>query len=406
MTGAQVDAIRSLYEYFPDTLRSGFVRRYVEDADGLARETIYEADDLGRVTVLHDSLGGVSRWEYNGFDLVTRTVQPAIGGTAPEATLLYDRMRRVKQVTETVLDADGTPHPDGALVHGFRYDANSRLVETRSGTAAAPDQRRQQTLYHPWGQPRRMLDENGVASDLRYESRNLLARVTFAVGTSVQAEQHLRYNRSGELSSVVDALGHETRIERDGFGRVSRVTDRDGNAWETGYDALDRAILRRLLGPAPGAAPGDPPIIWSECRQEFDAAGRLIRRTDKLYFVATVGGLAMVGMAMNSFFKRSDEAFKAGQTDPAARSALAALGEPFGITNIVEGATGNDAVTDRVLGSQERSERLGTGIGTAGTMLLGPKVGKLGGRLGAPADPMSLYSVPSISRPTYYITRW
>jgi YD repeat-containing protein len=283
LTGAQVDAIRSLYEYFPDTLRSGFVRRYVEDADGLARETFYEADDLGRVTAVHDSLGGVSHWEYNGFDLVTRTVQPMIGGTAPEATLMYDRMRRVKRVTETVFDADGTPHPDGALVHSFRYDANNRVVETRSGTAAAPDQRRRQTLYHPWGQPRRMLDESGVASDLHYDSRNLLARVTFAVGTSVEAAQHIRYNRSGELSSVLDALGHETRIERDGFGRVSRVTDRDGNAWVTGYDAQDRAILRRLIGPAPGATPGNPSIVWSECRQDFDAYGRLIRRTDKLF---------------------------------------------------------------------------------------------------------------------------
>jgi RHS repeat-associated protein len=119
-------------------------------------------------------------------------------------------------------------------------------------------------------------------------------------------------------------------------------------------------------------------------------------------FVITVGVLAMVGVGMYSFIKRSDEAFAAGQTDPAGSAALAALGDTVGVTNIVEGATGQDAVTDRVLGTQERSERLGTGIGTVGTFVLGPKAAKVGGAWGAPKNPMSLYSVPSISRPTYY----
>ncbi len=286
LTGATVGAIRSAYEYFPDTLRSGFVRRRMEDADGLARETVYEMDDLGRMLGLRDSLGAQTRWEYNGFDLVTRTIQPEVGPTgartSPEATVRYDRMRRVKQMIETVVEADGSLHPDGGLIHDFLYDTNGRMTQSTSGTASSPQQRRQRTLYHPWGQPRRMIDDLGVASDLRYESRNLLARVTYAAGTPDQSDQHLRYNRSGELSAVIDALGNETRIERDGFGRVRRVTDRDGCAWETLYDAQDRAIQRRLIGPAPGAAPGDPPVVWSKCLQEFDSAGRLMRRTDVL----------------------------------------------------------------------------------------------------------------------------
>ena len=52
-------------------------------------------------------------------------------------------------------------------------------------------------------------------------------------------------------------------------------------------------------------------------------------------------------------------------------AALAALGDVVGATNIYEGYTGEDAVTDRQLGGQERSERLGTGIGTGVATLAG-----------------------------------
>lgn len=98
----------------------------------------------------------------------------------------------------------------------------------------------------------------------------------------------------------------------------------------------------------------------------------------------TLGAIALVGVGVHSFLKRSDEAFAAGQTDRAGSAGLAALGDMVGVTNIVEGFfTGQDAVTDRVLGTQERSERLGTGIGTFGTLVLGPKAWKFGGAMGA-----------------------
>jgi RHS repeat-associated protein len=282
LTGAQVGTIRTLYDYFADELRSGFVRRRVEDADGLARQTTYEVDVLGRMTALRDSLGAETRWTYDGFDLPVRVVQHPLGGVSPEATMAYDAVRRPTRVTETLVDADGSPHPDGPLVQDYRYDAAGRLTESTVSAADGLEQRTR-TLYTPWGQPRRTLDELGVATDFRYDSRNLLSRVTFASGTPQESVQGARYNRSGELCAVVDGLGHQTTIERDGFGRVHRVIDRDGVRWETDYDAQDRATRRRVLGPAPGAVPGAAPVLWSESHQEFDAAGRPLRRTDLLF---------------------------------------------------------------------------------------------------------------------------
>jgi RHS repeat-associated protein len=121
-------------------------------------------------------------------------------------------------------------------------------------------------------------------------------------------------------------------------------------------------------------------------------------------FVLAVGGLYLLGSGLRSFFRRADEAFDAGKTDFAGRAALTAAGDALGLSGLWEGATGRDAVTDRRLGSEERSERLGTGIGGALAFAAGPKALKAGGSLGRGAiragwiDP---YSVPSLSRPSF-----
>lgn len=286
LTDVRVGTIRTQYDYFADQRRSGFIERRIEDADGLARETTYGMDDLGQMTSLRDSLGAEAHWQFNGFDLVVQATSPPVGGTSPVVDVLYDRARRLKQVTETIVNADGTTHPDGPLVHTYCYDQNGRLIETTSGPAADPSPRRQRTVFTPWGQPRRQINSVGTVVEMEYDARNLLRRTRFASGTPLQCDQHFRYNRSGELSMVVDGLGHETRFERDGFGRVARVVDRDGNAWESEFDAQDRSIRRRLVGSAPPAGGGPPvgaPIIWAESRQEFDAVGRVLRTIDLLF---------------------------------------------------------------------------------------------------------------------------
>jgi hypothetical protein len=72
----------------------------------------------------------------------------------------------------------------------------------------------------------------------------------------------------------------------------------------------------------------------------------------------------------------------AGKTDFESSAAIAALGDTVGVTNIYEGATGRDAVTDRRLGSEERSTRLGTGIGTVALLATGSRFGRVGTSVG------------------------
>ncbi|MGK9264495.1 hypothetical protein KXS15_26640 [Sinorhizobium meliloti] len=276
----RVGTLVTRYRYFSDLLRSGFIAQRIEDAGGIARTTSFDIDDLGRMVGMRDAYGAEARWKYNGFDLVTEATAPSIGGTSPVTQVKYDRARRIQQLTEIVVLPDGSLHPDGPLITRYRYDQNGRQIEQSMGPASNPNARRYQTIYTPWGQPRRKIDAAGGVTEFQYNGRNLLRREREAAGTGAQRDRHFHYNRSGEVTRVFDGLGHLTVFERDGFGRVSAVIDRDGNRSESDYDAQGRATRRRLVGPNLGPTPSK---LWAEAKLQFDAVGRLIRRTDVLF---------------------------------------------------------------------------------------------------------------------------
>ena len=85
----------------------------------------------------------------------------------------------------------------------------------------------------------------------------------------------------------------------------------------------------------------------------------------------------------------------AGKIDSGSVAALAEVGDVVGITNIYEGVTGRDAVTDRTLGIEEQSTRLGTGIGQVAVAVgagVGPKLGRLGSSAGEAVSSSSAIS--------------
>jgi hypothetical protein len=117
------------------------------------------------------------------------------------------------------------------------------------------------------------------------------------------------------------------------------------------------------------------------------------------------GAAILVGMGVNAYLKRADEALQAGQTDFTGRAALAAAGDAVGFSSAYEGFTGRDAVTGRKFGSQERSEKLGTGIGSVATLFAGKRPYNFGTSLGKKAIAagyINPYTIPSASRPSFY----
>jgi RHS repeat-associated protein len=122
-------------------------------------------------------------------------------------------------------------------------------------------------------------------------------------------------------------------------------------------------------------------------------------------FLLVAGAVLLVGAGVNAYLKRADQALQAGETDFSGRAALAAAGDAVGVTGIYEGITGRDVVTHRQFGGQERSEKLGQGLGSAAALVAGGRSYKFGTSLGKQAISagyINPYTVVSASRPSFY----
>jgi len=96
------------------------------------------------------------------------------------------------------------------------------------------------------------------------------------------------------------------------------------------------------------------------------------------------GGLVLAaGYGISRGLHRWADGTNAGLTGHGGRAALAGMGDAVGVTPLVEGARGYDAVTTRALGSTERSHKLGDGLGGAALLPLGGPLEQGGAAAGA-----------------------
>ncbi len=193
--------------------------------------------------------------------------------------------------------------------------------------------------------------------------------------------------RSRTAAPATGPRAHETHRWWDPHRDYYASAPRSPPQWDLDWLVFaDELVSTALLGAAMAIAAG------------FGIAAGIISAP----FVVVAGGLMLAIGGTQSFFDRANLALDLSLKDFSGRAALAAAGDPIGITPLVEGIRGYDVVTGLRLDSYERSRRLGRGAGALATIATGPKTFKFGRSMGQGAikkgfiDP---YSVPSISRP-------
>ena len=92
-----------------------------------------------------------------------------------------------------------------------------------------------------------------------------------------------------------------------------------------------------------------------------------------------LGAATLVTGGVMAYANREDQAIKAGKADDTGDIARAALEDMSMVSGFHEAYTGRDALTDRVLTGQEKSERLGGSIGGIGALVIGGKVNRMAG---------------------------
>jgi RHS repeat-associated protein len=223
-------------------------------------------------------------------------------GNIDRFTSAYDASGRLKTSTDAL-----------GRSTSFAYDGNGRLIQTTfaDGTFTTHD-------YDAVGNCIAVTDELGRTTRFVYDDRNRLVQTIYADGTTTRT----RYDGAGRVLATIDERGFETKFTYDKvgrllassqlqifnntleatplvatnvyntLGRLTSVTDPNGNKTTYLYDKLNRVIETRVLDDANASLPPK-----SLSTTDYDANGNLARTViydvHRLFAPTNQGGLAL-----------------------------------------------------------------------------------------------------------------
>jgi RHS repeat-associated protein len=211
-------------------------------ASGLERydEKILRFHDASRWTEVTDSVGNVSRYEWNGNGQIT-TEQQALGVVLRTE---YDQMGRIVKRIGAHAEETRYEYDD----HGNRSTTVDPVGNTFTVTFAEDHQ--PVTLTDPAGGIWRWL----------YDASGRAVQFT----DSLDATWTIQYDQGGNPVSVTNPTGASLRRQFDSNGVLQSQTDYQGNRTQYDFDKLGR--LRRWVGPG-----GDATAV------EYDSEGNPLR---------------------------------------------------------------------------------------------------------------------------------
>ena len=244
-----------------------------------------EFDDAGNVLELKDDDGTVqATYTYDGLNRVS-TVTDVIGS---KATYTYDAASNVLTLQEE--EAEDASATTDTFTTSYKYDNLNRLTETKdSGNFVwkfTYDERNLVTSEDP----------NGYKTYSTFDELNRLVKQEHDRTSSAKIDVEYAYDKSGRLTTLTDAEGNETGFEYDARdrmtkkvfadtydmdwefddnGNVVKRTDQNGTVVNYLYDVADRLTEKTFSVTAPH-------IKGETTKQEYayDALGRLVDASD------------------------------------------------------------------------------------------------------------------------------
>ena len=202
--------------------------------------TIYEYDDVNRLTKQVDDAGGET---YN-VNATTTFVYDAVGNviaqtvwldeeTGLTSTTEYDRLNRA---TSTVSpDPDGPYQPLAAPKVDYVYDVLGNVAR-----ATNREEETTQSIFDPLGREINRFDGEGYETRYRYDVAGKMTRL-------IDAEQNVTDFEYDNLDRLITSTIYDDASQpliRQYFysdaGNVDYAVDRNGRATKFAYDALDR----------------------------------------------------------------------------------------------------------------------------------------------------------------------
>ncbi|MCW5970849.1 MAG: hypothetical protein KIT57_20280 [Blastocatellales bacterium] len=337
----EVGGRRCLYDCAGNLLGDG-VNRYRYDAYNRLAEA--ETPE-GRVEMRRDALGRLVEW---------RTPET-------ERRLLYAglrvlEIRRGSEIEAQVIPLE-RPNQFAHLAAGGAdrfpvFDAMDSLL----GWAAPNGEIKERSVYDPFG---RVLEQS-AAWPGPFGFSGYLADACSGVYETYARSYHPGFGRFLQRDPLGFADGanvyayahHAPGTLTDYFGFSSNEIDWWTVGWSAGSTLLTGAAL--MVG----------------------ATALVVTGIVSLPALVFAGGVGLTFSVAASILGRASQSIQAGKSEDINWAILYGIGDQFGITDIYQGATGNNIWTGETLGTKRRSELLGGGIGAGGSWL----TGTLGGR--------------------------
>ena len=184
------------------------------DANGKSVVKIYN-EDYNRLTDITDKNGKTTHFEYDTAGNVVEITYPAIDGTTPKETFVYNARNQMTQHTDI-----------RGAVTVYTYDENgmpaTKKVEDRDPIR----------YTYVNGFLMSQTDAEGNTTSYTYNNIGLLVSKTDADNNVTQYE----YDANGNLTCVIDANNNRIETTYDGNYQKTSVTDANGNITQYTYN--------------------------------------------------------------------------------------------------------------------------------------------------------------------------
>ena len=309
------------YSYYPSngtpqdpSDREGYLRDETRDPGGLDLITTFDYDAAGNLTSRVDPKGRDTTFTVNQLNQVVESFTREVAtGVRYRTRVRYDANDRVIETRRENRDENGALRTHSELVDAYEYDILDRVVaeerdRTRDDGSSAGTVRRE--FYYD-GNMNRIATRTGESTNgnevdnvvtVLYDERDLIFRIVRGDGDADPSDappadsvvETRNYDANGNRREVIDRLrdavsasapttafpgsaaGDVRRFEYDGYDRLDRLVDREGNEVLREYDRASNETRRRLRGPVDHTT-GAAVLDLREELRDYDEVNRVVR---------------------------------------------------------------------------------------------------------------------------------
>lgn len=199
--------------------------------------------------------------------LIQRTETDITAHTAPYQTNGQQRIWKFTYTTQGLIDTVDGPLPGIGDTVDYDYDANGFVQKITNEVGHVTDI----TSVDQNGLPLTLIDPNGIATNLEYDARRRINKITVQPG-SKQAVTIIEYDGIGQITKITNPDGSFLNYQYDNSKRPTDITNNRNEHISYSYDNMGN-IINTSISDSKGT------LRYTQART-YDELGRILKIID------------------------------------------------------------------------------------------------------------------------------